>query len=105
MVDANGYLDGEVIRYNEKGKEQARAILKAGSLEKGKLYISDNYYNVEANYFIVNKEDNKSSVEVKDNEGKTIFKAEETLEDKNHEFKYLNRLDLPINYLSPNILY
>jgi len=101
----NYYINGEVIRYDLEGKEQHRALFKNNKLESGVVYLtSRDTYDKRVAYVIVKKDNNKLSVTMRNNEDKVLFFAEEEIE-KGYSSKYINKLNLYIDNLSPESLY
>lgn len=101
----NHYLDGEVIRYDENGKEQHRAVFKNSVLESGIVYItSRDTYDKKAAYIILNKQESKMSITIKGYEDEVLFFAEEHLSEGNW-VKYIKKLNLYLNNLSAKSLY
>ncbi|MDB4292354.1 hypothetical protein N9954_03045 [Maribacter sp.] len=101
---ANGSLHGAVIRYDSDGKEQHRALFKAGRLESGTIYITPAYQDAKVLYMIVNKEGDTVKLEVIDVENKVVLKAEEVLTPGSNS-TYLNKLDVGLDYIGARNLY
>ncbi|WP_299119686.1 hypothetical protein [uncultured Winogradskyella sp.] len=101
----NYYINGEVIRYDKNGKEQHRAMFKNNKLESGIVYLtSRDTYDKRVAYVILNKQEDKISVTMKNHEDNVVFFAEENLE-KGYVSKYINKLNLYIDNLTPESLY
>ncbi|WP_299106600.1 toxin-antitoxin system YwqK family antitoxin [uncultured Winogradskyella sp.] len=102
----NYYINGKVIRYDESGKEQHKAIFKNNKLESGVVFISGkSTYDQRVSYIILNKEIDKLSVTIKGHKDETILFAEENLDGGNYSSKYIEKLGLYINNLTPQSLY
>lgn len=99
------YIDGEVVRYNKNGKEQHRAFFKNNRLESGVVFItSRDTYDKRVAYIILNKQKNKITVTMKSDDDKVVFFAEENLEE-GYSSKYIKKLNLYIDNLTPESLY
>ena len=100
----NGYVHGEVLRYNEKGVQEYRATVKDGKLTSGTLLVTSNDYDVKISHIVVTKDEDKLTAAIHDIEGNLLFKGEEYLVMTTNP-EYLNRLNLGLDYLTENRLY
>ncbi|WP_400076862.1 toxin-antitoxin system YwqK family antitoxin [Winogradskyella sp. R77965] len=101
----NYYIDGEVIRYDKSGKVQNKAMFKNNKLESGVVFItSRDTYDKRVAYVILKKENGKLSVTMVDHNDKIVFFAEEDLE-RGSSVKYINKLNLYIDNLTPESLF
>lgn len=101
----NYYINGEVIRYDKNGKETHKALFKNNKLESGVVYLSSrDTYDKRVAYVILKKLDRKISVTMMGHDEDIVFFAEEIIE-QGYALKYINRLNLYIDNLTPESLY
>lgn len=100
----NNYLNGLVIRYDESGKEQNRAIFENNKLKSGTVFITSRDSDRRVTYMVLTKTDTKVSVTFKDTDDKVLFTAEEIVEE-GYSQSYINKMNLDIYYLAPDRLY
>ena len=101
----NYYIDGEVIRYDKNGNVQNKAVFKNNKLESGVVFItSRDTYDKRVAYVILNKEKDKLKVTMLNHDNNIVFFAEESLE-HGYSSKYINKLNLYIDNLTPDSLY
>lgn len=99
------YVNGEVIRYDESGKEQNKAIFKNNKLESGVVYISGSItYDNNVNYIILSKQTDKLTIKLIGHNGETIFFANENLKE-GRSVNYINKLGIYLDNISPKSLY
>ncbi|MFK7833045.1 MAG: toxin-antitoxin system YwqK family antitoxin [Winogradskyella sp.] len=99
------YINGEVIRYDENGIEQHKALFKNNKLESGIVYItSRDTYDKRVSYIILNKQKNKMSITMMGAEDNVVFFAEENLE-QGFAVKYINKLNVYMDNITPESLY
>ncbi|GMN10970.1 hypothetical protein MTsPCn9_27180 [Croceitalea sp. MTPC9] len=97
-----GYVHGIVIRFNEKGEEQNRAVFEKGKLESGTVYLTSNDGNL--SHTIFTKGDDKLTLSLVATTQKVVFKAEEDLLFNNFSL-YTKKLGVYIDYIRPDQLY
>lgn len=100
------YVDDLVITYDKNGNELTRAEFKDGKLKSGTVYLAEQnaYAYNKTKYVILTKQDNLLKVVIKDKDEKTIFKAEEIVEEGD-SVSYLKNLNIYLDYLYPSKLY
>lgn len=101
----NFYINGEVIRYDENGKLQNKAIFKNNKLESGVVYISGSItYDNNVNYIILSKQTDKLTIKLIGHNDETIFFAKENLKE-GHSVNYINKLGVYLDNITPKSLY
>ncbi|MGJ8548612.1 toxin-antitoxin system YwqK family antitoxin [Winogradskyella wichelsiae] len=99
------YVDGEVIRYDKKGKEQHRGIIKNYKLESGTVYLSAySLYDNRVAYIILKRTNDMVQLTLVGHKDETLFYVEENI-DEGYGLKYIDRLNIYINNLRPESLY
>lgn len=100
----NSVLNGEVIRFDEKGKQQHKATLVNGVIESGTLWINSNDYDVQISHIELTKVGDELTAKVIGINGDILFMAKEKLL-LGAKPSYIDRVNLYQNYLSANQLY
>lgn len=98
------YIDGLVIRYDENGKELNRAIFEKNKLKSGTVFLTSRDFDKSIEYIILSKLDDKVTVVLKNKEDKVLFSAEEIIAE-GYTIKFIDKMNLYLNYLSPDRLY
>lgn len=100
----NNYIDGDVIRYDEKGNQEFKANLKMGKLLSGTILLTTNDYNNRVKYVKLTKDNEYVKTEVFDIDGIVIFEAKEKIILGSRP-EYLERLNLVTKFIDSNYLY
>ncbi|WP_299321158.1 hypothetical protein [uncultured Maribacter sp.] len=100
----NNYIDGDVIRYNEKGDQEYKANLKMGVLISGTILLTTNNYNNRVSYVKLTKSDEYIKTEVIDIDGIVIFEAKEKIILGSRP-EYLERLNIVTKFIDSYHLY
>lgn len=100
----DNYLDGLVIRYDEEGNEQNRAVFEKNKLQSGTVFLISRESDRRMTYIVLTKSDTEFSVIFRDADDNVLFKAEELVE-VGFAQNYINKMNLDINYLTPDRLY
>ncbi len=99
------YIDGEVIRYDKNGKEQHRGVVKNYKLESGVIYLSaHSLYDNRVAYIILKRKEDIVQLTLVGEKEETLFYAEEKVEE-GYGTKYIDKLNVYIDYLHPESLY
>ena len=99
------YVEGEVIRYDKKGKEQHRGIIKDYKLESGTVYLSAySLYDNRVAYIILKRKNDMVQLTLVGHKDETLFYVEENIEE-GYGLKYIDRLNIYIDNLTPASLY
>ncbi|WP_299099108.1 hypothetical protein [uncultured Winogradskyella sp.] len=101
----NNYINGEVIRYDESGKEQNKAIFKNNKLESGVVFISGSItYDNNVNFIILSKQTDKLTIKLIGHNDETIFFAKENLKE-GRSVNYINKLGIYLDNITAKSLY
>ncbi|MBF8148471.1 hypothetical protein ITJ86_01095 [Winogradskyella sp. F6397] len=99
------YIDGEVIRYDKNGKEQHRGVVKNHKLESGVIYLSAHgLYDNRMAYIILKRNADIVQLTLVGENKETLFYAEEKVEE-GYGMKYIDKLNIHLDYLHPESLY
>ncbi len=103
-LTSNTYLDGKVIRYDEKGTIVHTAEFTNGNLKSGTVLLKGGEVGSNVHYLKVSKNKDMVNVEFYDLENNKVFSAEENIFSKGSAV-FMKKLYVYMDYLSGDKLY
>lgn len=100
----NGYLSGEVIRYDNKGVEISRATFENGKLKEGKVFLEGTNIKGRPDHIILERRPDFLKVTFMGENDKVLFTAEENLA-FGVATVFTQQLGVYMDYIGPNNLF
>ncbi|NRD20856.1 hypothetical protein HNV08_12435 [Winogradskyella eckloniae] len=101
----NMYINGDVVRYDESGKVQNKAVFKNNKLESGVVFISGSItYDNNVKYMVLSKQSDQLTIKLIGHNDETIFYAKENI-NAGSRANYINKLGIYLDNISPKSLY
>ena len=102
----NSYLDGEVLRFNEKGEPTHKATFENGRLMSGELLLSNANRRVVGgvSYIYLKRSPDRLAIKFYGSKNQVLFQAEEDLVFGTNTV-FMQSLGVYMDYLTPNNLY
>ncbi|MFS4416643.1 toxin-antitoxin system YwqK family antitoxin [Maribacter sp. 2307ULW6-5] len=100
----NGLLDGALLRYDQEGKEQYRAVFENGKIKEGRVLLNADAIRGKPAYFIMERNGDAVTVTFMGQEDKELFTATEHLAFGTASV-FLREMNIFLDNIRPGALY